>query len=1071
MFRKKVKVGYQTPYTFIGSKDQHKERTNTIYLNQGQEERLERSQKVLKSYHDMMQKHVVTDPFGLEIKSKLNRRFSNESIESGGRLYSSAQLGSLNGNYQGIPSAMRTGIRIDGSSTVEYDFKSMVPNMLLSLSKKPSKEYISKDIYDIKSLGLKDEEYKILRPMIKVAVSSIWNTNNPRSTEGAIKGKQGIANEDISQDVKDLFRVKLSDKALGYNSQGSGDSYKILVNRIEKHLTNIGIDRKYIYGKDRFDSQNMDSEIALKVVDRFVKNKKPILPIHDGFIVRKNDSNYLEKTMEESFKEYVKEVRKQNKYQDIGEIDVGVDKKGPDKEHYHSAIKKYLANTHSVKVMKGSKQEYIDELVSNIEKHGIKIEVRERHGMENNIIYKSESIHKGVNKGAGVDGEENRKDVSSVNDGKEAANKSVENTGSAFDKKVNVRPSFNSHAKGGSDDPDAGKRDSYDTKYNAFHSNTAQNIYEKNAGLSKADFQNQILMHNIATIGVRSKSSQKSEQETLSEIRNLSNSAMGKNVILFSRNDKRSEEIHNSIAKSQGGGVDVVYEARRGADTKDEAIKILEKELTRFSKTNKRTKALENAVIDAYVLTKEGEEVNRGLQEFISKGDNRNAYGFSFTREGMANAILKDKDFIKEIAKTKSGEQFEGMITKYKTGDIRITSKHIDHENQVIGSKKYVSNMSNEEKVTNTPIPEIKDPLRSQTNFQNREPEIGILSGLEAGESVKQNIKQKFYRAVLDINNDRTLDSNDRKKEELKDRGFDVKVYQYSLKGINIKTPGESTKQNSFDLTLEDLKKNTGENFVVDKLQKHHEEYKKQQDKILRSLSSVASNEMIKDTTHGMERYIEEGSKALRLERVRRSKDYIKGSDLDSNEKLAEITKNVMGDGSYKNQKIVLYAHSSLNKAEIDHSKKKEEKIVAISKGINEEYRLSKKIDKNVVNYLSEKENAQDNFISSSKERGKKIASLSNVKHHIRDVIDMDVSSDKAVKAISKKIFGGDGVIERKKLLDLHIYTAGKEKKEHSAEYVEKLFSQDKKLKNSYRSKGLSKSKGAKQVSMSITSR
>ena len=51
---------------------------------------------------------------------------------------------------------------------------------------------------------------------------------------------------------------------------------------------------------------NLDSRIALDIVDHFAKQKIPILSIHDSFIVQDKYKNELRQTMENTYEKHTK---------------------------------------------------------------------------------------------------------------------------------------------------------------------------------------------------------------------------------------------------------------------------------------------------------------------------------------------------------------------------------------------------------------------------------------------------------------------------------------------------------------------------------------------------------------------------------------------------------------------------------------------------------------------------------------------------------------------------------------------------------------------------------------------
>jgi hypothetical protein len=214
--------------------------------------------------HDNKQK-ITLNELGitkLVIENKfsfLYRVFNNCSFDFGGRFYGAFHLG--------IPKDLRLFTHINENPIIELDYSALHIRML----------------YHKEKIRYSDDPYEILcnshdeRKMYKlVQLISI----NAKNKEKAIQAMR-------DQFRKNNINHKLTNEAL-YSLL---EKFKTAHKPIEKYLTSgVGIEL-----------QNTDSHITDNILNSFVKDGIPILPVHDSFIVEAGCEGLLWKRMAEEY--------------------------------------------------------------------------------------------------------------------------------------------------------------------------------------------------------------------------------------------------------------------------------------------------------------------------------------------------------------------------------------------------------------------------------------------------------------------------------------------------------------------------------------------------------------------------------------------------------------------------------------------------------------------------------------------------------------------------------------------------------------------------------------------------
>ena len=208
---------------------------------------------------------------------RLTAIFNNNSWNDGGRLYSSHNRGI---NYQAIPSDLRETIRINGRETVEIDFSGLHVSMLYAQNKLEPQ----KDPYNF----LPGES----RQLAKFATLVMINTSNEAGVVASLeKRKKELQNKQGLSPKKRALKQALE----------TCPDFSCIVDSIKKN--HAAISNNFFTGIG-IKLQNIDSLMALEIINSFYKRGIPVLPMHDSFIIDKQYSSELKDKMREVFGKY-----------------------------------------------------------------------------------------------------------------------------------------------------------------------------------------------------------------------------------------------------------------------------------------------------------------------------------------------------------------------------------------------------------------------------------------------------------------------------------------------------------------------------------------------------------------------------------------------------------------------------------------------------------------------------------------------------------------------------------------------------------------------------------------------
>ncbi len=223
---------------------------------------LSKTDEVLQSYDKFMVNVVTSIGTTAIMPAQLSmmRIFSKGSLNQGGRLYSAVQ------NYK---AETRKYLYFDKEPTLEIDYSSFHPHLLYH---QDGLQFAGDDPYVIEGF---------VRGHVKVAFNIMLNrkgTKNNKSAANTISDELGIDAEEAEALEKAILELH---------------------SPIAKHF-NSGIGLKL---------QRLDSDIAMSAIDRFVNVlKRPIVSIHDSFIVSVRDTESLILLMADYYTMYVDDM-------------------------------------------------------------------------------------------------------------------------------------------------------------------------------------------------------------------------------------------------------------------------------------------------------------------------------------------------------------------------------------------------------------------------------------------------------------------------------------------------------------------------------------------------------------------------------------------------------------------------------------------------------------------------------------------------------------------------------------------------------------------------------------------
>lgn len=237
--------------------------TNDQLLEVGKE--IKRKQNDKEQHNNWMAETEEENKIGyLDISSvQLRRIFSRNSLTKHGRFYG--------GWWQSLPSKYRRHIMINDKKTVEVDYSGMSIRILYGMVKQEYKG--NEDIYDLSDDTTEGQKWKFerkspQRKLIKKYINAFLNDED---------GNYRLTDEEHKQ--------------IGFNS------IQIRKRFLKVHAAIADLANSKI----GLETQFYDSEIAMEVMQYFMEDDIPVLPIHDSFIIRAGFNQYLRKAMQAAF--------------------------------------------------------------------------------------------------------------------------------------------------------------------------------------------------------------------------------------------------------------------------------------------------------------------------------------------------------------------------------------------------------------------------------------------------------------------------------------------------------------------------------------------------------------------------------------------------------------------------------------------------------------------------------------------------------------------------------------------------------------------------------------------------
>lgn len=232
--------------------------------------------ETLDLLEDCLSRHQFKISFVKFDSPKLTRKF-NSTYSGHGRIYCDG------GVFQNWRREFVEQLKIDDEPVTELDFSSTH----ISIAYAERGRLCPSDAYTLSSLSAIQDQ-KLQRALGKRIVNIMLNAKDRKTAESAVRN--AFAKEGIKY--------------------GNLVSIPKLIAEIEgKHQT-IG---DLFYSNAGLRLQKIESDICLKILDRFAQLQKPIIPKHDSFIVKRDDQAFLKKTMETAWIEVISDLKDDDK--------------------------------------------------------------------------------------------------------------------------------------------------------------------------------------------------------------------------------------------------------------------------------------------------------------------------------------------------------------------------------------------------------------------------------------------------------------------------------------------------------------------------------------------------------------------------------------------------------------------------------------------------------------------------------------------------------------------------------------------------------------------------------------
>lgn len=251
----------------------------------GYRDNMERKQMrtVVRKLNLCNEKHTFTHNGELLNNSNMVRIF-NETFEQGGRFYRCDTHLIKQRDNKGLdlpPHLTRVGMLIDGEQVVEVDFSCLHPTIVCAKYNILEEKYLAKDFY---STFLTGKYVGADRQLFKLAVNIMYNATSVGSASKAIQ--------------EEITKAKAKNNKEHIYSWHNGQAvvhrvFEVMPDMLDFFCTPNSYGRTLQY---------LDSCITERIIEKFIALDKPVVPVHDSYVVKVEDEMFLCDTMEQAFR-------------------------------------------------------------------------------------------------------------------------------------------------------------------------------------------------------------------------------------------------------------------------------------------------------------------------------------------------------------------------------------------------------------------------------------------------------------------------------------------------------------------------------------------------------------------------------------------------------------------------------------------------------------------------------------------------------------------------------------------------------------------------------------------------
>ena len=280
-----------------------------------QRRRVTTAQKAVREMNAYWVQHPLTLPATNSNPAKLfasaTRIFHEGSLTSGGRWY---------GGWTQIKSAQRLKMRIDDEPVCEIDLNASQPTLLSALlGVRMNVGDTWTDVYDFVVQRLRsDEEYELLRKMVKQVIVEMLGTGNYKRTGPA--------------DTKPLEKpFMFDDVQLFYDTDYSREMYLAIQREsLEVFPALKQLNKKYMNATGYLSFH--ESEILTQTLLTLKGLDVVAYGVHDCVMVKKQDKNLAVQTYRQVIRDYVAKHQPEKKHPSLNiEVSVTIEEAGMDK--------------------------------------------------------------------------------------------------------------------------------------------------------------------------------------------------------------------------------------------------------------------------------------------------------------------------------------------------------------------------------------------------------------------------------------------------------------------------------------------------------------------------------------------------------------------------------------------------------------------------------------------------------------------------------------------------------------------------------------------------------------------